>query len=348
MKVPVETLKNVTVEILLGLGETLENARKTAEILVRADMRDIPTHGTYLLNVIAMRAENGQLKIPTEAKVISEKDSTAIIDGADGIGMVAAQLALEVAMKKAKEYGVGLALVRNTNNVGCLGCYTECAAEKGFIAIMSCNAAPAMAPWGAAEKFLGTNPISISIPSKGINFTADMATSVVARGKIRAAARKGTSIPDNWALDPEGRPTTDPQKALEGTLMPIGGPKGSSLAMVIDILSGLLAGSGYGNQLKSFHVLEGPTRVGVSCLAVDIAHFMDLTTFKDLMSNYVETVKNLRKAYGVEEILIPGEIRRRNEEKSLKDGIELDEKTVLALNELVKKLGGKSEISISL
>jgi len=345
MKVPVEKLKNVTIEILLLLGETPENAQKAAEILVRADMRGISTHGTYLLNVISMRAENGELRIPTGAKVVSNKESTAIIDGADGIGMVAAHLALEVAIEKAKEYGVGMALVRNTNNIGSLGCYTEYAAEKGFIAMMSCNAASAMAPWGAAEKFLGTNPIAVSIPSKGFNFTADMATSVVARGKIRAAARKGINIPGDWALDAEGRPTTDPQKALEGTLMPIGGPKGSSLAMVVDIIAGLLAGSGYGNQLKSFHVLEGPTRVGASCLVVDIAHFMNPADFRELMGNYLETVKNLKKAQGVEEILIPGEIRRRNEEKSRRDGIDLDEKAVLLLNELVKRLGGKSEIS---
>ncbi|MGB9812125.1 MAG: Ldh family oxidoreductase [Thermovenabulum sp.] len=339
MKIPVEVLKNAAKEILVGLGETEENACKISEILVRADMRGVSTHGTYLLKVISMRVEGGQLKVPTTTKIISDKDATVIIDGMDGIGMVAGHLALKIAIEKAKKYGIGMALICNTNNVGCLGCYTQYAAERGMIAIMSCNAAPAMAPWGAAEKFLGTNPIAISIPAKKVNFTADMATSVVARGKIREALRKGINIPENWALDADGKPTTDPKKALEGTLMPIGGPKGSALAMAVDIISGVLSGSGFGNQLKSFHILEGPTRVGASCIMIDVAHFVDLESFKELMSNYFNTVKALKKAEGVEEILIPGEIEYRKEQKSIEEGIEIDDKLALSINELLQKVG---------
>jgi LDH2 family malate/lactate/ureidoglycolate dehydrogenase len=247
-------------------------------------------------------------------------------------------------MEKAEKYGVGMVLIRNANNVGCLGCYTQRAAENGKIAIMSSNAAPAMAPWGAAEKFLGTNPIAISIPAKSVNFTADMATSVVARGKIREALRNGKTIPDNWAMDPEGRPTTDPAKALEGSLMPIGGPKGSSLAMAVDIISGVLAGSGYGNKLKSFHVLEGPTGVGASCIVIDVSHFMDVESFKEMMENYFNMVKNLKKAEGVEEIFIPGEIEYRKEKKSLEEGVEISDKLAGSLNELLKKVGSNLRI----
>jgi len=338
MNIPVEVLKNVAVEILVGLGETKENAKKIAEILVRADMRGVSTHGTYLLKVISMRVDGGQLKLPTTPEIISDKGAIALIDGRNGIGMVAGHLALELAMEKAKRDGIGMALIRNTNNIGCLGCYTQYAAEHGMIAIMSCNAAPAMAPWGAAEKFLGTNPIAISIPAKKVNFTADMATSVVARGKIREALRKGISIPENWALDAEGKPTTDPGRALEGTLMPIGGPKGSALAMAVDIISGLLSGSGYGNRLKSFHILEGPTGVGASCIMIDVSHFMELKNFKELMVNYFTTVKALKKADWVEEILIPGEIEYRKEQKSKENGIEVDDKLAITLNELLKKV----------
>lgn len=344
MKIPVETLKDAANEILVGLGENPENARIISEILVKADMRGISTHGTYLLNVISKRAEGGQISIPTEPEVILDKEAVAIVDGKDGIGMVAANMAMEIATKKAKHYGVGMVLIRNANNVGCLGCYTQRAAENGMIAVMSCNAAPAMAPWGAAEKFLGTNPIAISIPAKSVIFTADMATSVVARGKIREAFRNGKPIPDNWAIDSEGKPTTDPAKALEGSLMPIGGPKGSALAMAVDIISGVLAGSQFGNKLKSFHVLEGPTGVGASCIVIDISSFMDLESFKEMMNNYFLTVKNLKKAEGVEEIFIPGEIEFRKEKKSLEEGVEIDDNLAISLNQLLIKVGSKFRI----
>lgn len=340
-----EKLKLVTEDILRRLGESHENAKRIAEILVRADMRGVSTHGIYLLNVIAMRVEGGQLKLPTEVEVLYDEEATLLIDGKDGIGMVAGYLALEKAIEKAKKYGIGMALIRNTNNVGCLGCYTERAAEQGMMALMVSNAAPSMAPWGAAEKFLGTNPIALSIPGDGMNFTMDMATSVVARGKIREAQRKGVKIPEGWALDCEGKPTTDPEKALEGTLMPIGGPKGSALAMAVDIVCGLLAGSGYGNQLKSFHILEGPTRVGASCIVIDVSRFIDVAEFRRKMKNYFETVKNLKKACGVEEILIPGEIEFRKEGKSKKEGVEIDEKLASSINSLLIKLGSSLRLN---
>ncbi|KUK14265.1 MAG: Ldh family oxidoreductase [Synergistetes bacterium] len=345
MKVEVDKLILAVEEILVGLGETEANAKKIAEILVKADMRGISTHGVYLLNVIAMRVDGGQLRLPTEVEVLSEKDATVLIDGKDGIGMVAGYFALEKAIEKAKEYGIGISLIRNTNNVGCLGCYTEKAADNGMIAIMASNAAPAMAPWGAAEKFLGTNPIALSIPGDGMNFTMDMATSVVARGKIREAQRKGMKIPEGWALDAEGRPTTDPEAALKGTLMPIGGPKGSALAMAVDIICGLLAGSGYGNQLKSFHVLEGPTRVGASCIVIDVSRFIDLNEFKEKMKVYFATVKGLKKAHGVEEIFIPGEIEFRREKRSREEGVELDDKLASSINALLEKVGSSLRLN---
>ncbi|MDK2870880.1 MAG: hypothetical protein PWQ16_232 [bacterium] len=345
MKVEVDKLILAVEEILVGLGETEANAKKIAEILVKADMRGISTHGVYLLNVIAMRVDGGQLRLPTEVEVLSEKDATVLIDGKDGIGMVAGYFALEKAIEKAKEYGIGISLIRNTNNVGCLGCYTEKAADNGMIAIMASNAAPAMAPWGAAEKFLGTNPIALSIPGDGMNFTMDMATSVVARGKIREAQRKGMKIPEGWALDAEGRPTTDPEAALKGTLMPIGGPKGSALAMAVDIICGLLAGSGYGNQLKSFHVLEGPTRVGASCIVIDVSRFIDLNEFKEKMKVYFATVKGLKKAHGVEKIFIPGEIEFRREKRSREEGVELDDKLASSINALLEKVGSSLRLN---
>lgn len=346
MIIPVSTLKQGAVEILKYLGETHENAIKIAESLVKADMRGVTTHGTYLLKVISMRVEGGQLKLPTIPKVISDSGATAIIDGADGIGMVAGAAAIELGIEKARQYGIGMVVLRNTNNVGSLAYYTQLAAEQGMIAIMSCNAAPAMAPWGGAEQLMGTNPMAIAIPCDEPGFTADMASSVVARGKIRKAARQGIEIPDNWALDVDGNPTTDPNKALKGALLPMGGPKGSAIAMAIDIISGLLAGSAYGKSLKSFHVLEGPTGVGASCIVIDVARFMAVDNFKELMARYTDNVKNMKKANGFNEILMPGEIECHKEEYSLENGIEMDDQQAASLNALLAEAGSEIRLGV--
>ncbi len=335
MKIAVNTLKQGAIDILKYLGETSDNAEVIANILVKADMRGVSTHGTYLLKVMAMRVEAGLLELPTIPKVVSDSGATAIIDGMDGIGMVAANEAVELAIEKAKQYGIGIVLVRNTNNIGSLACYTQKAADQGMIAIMSGNAAPAMAPFGGAEQFMGTNPIGISVASDGVGFNADMASSVVARGKVRKAAREGVDIPKDWALDEEGFSTTDPNEALKGTLLPMGGPKGSALALTVDILSGILSGASYAPNLKSFHALEGPTGAGVSCIVIDISRFMELNKFKELMAGYTGSIKNLKKAQGFHEILMPGEIEYRKEEESQDVGVNMTEEQLMALNKIL-------------
>jgi len=346
MKIPVNSLRQGAQDILVYLGETPQNAAEIANSLVKADMRGISTHGTYLLKIIDMRVKGKQLSLPTIPKVVSDSGATAIIDGADGIGMVAGHMALELGMEKAKQFGISIVLIRNTNNVGSLASYTQRAADNGMIAIMSGNAAPAMAPWGGAEQFMGTNPIGISIPADGSGFTADMASSVVARGKIRKASRQGVQIPENWALDENGITTTDPDKALKGTLLPIGGPKGSALALTVDIISGMLSGAGFGKTLKSFHELEGPTNVGVSIIIIDIARFMPLDHFKELMTGYTETIKGLKKAEGFTEVLMPGEIEYRKEKNSEENGVEIDAQQIAALNELLVQSGSEIRLGV--
>lgn len=344
MKIPINSLCQGAQDILEYLGETPQNAAEIANSLVKADMRGISTHGTYLLKIIEMRVKAKQLLLPTIPTVVSDSGATAIIDGADGIGMVAGHVAVELAVEKAKQFGISVVLIRNTNNVGSLASYTQLVADNGMIAIMSGNAAPAMSPWGGAEQFIGTNPIGISVPADGSGFTADMASSVVARGKIRKASRQGVQIPDNWALDENGISTTDPDKALKGTLLPIGGPKGSALALTVDIIAGMLSGAGFGKALKSFHELEGPTKVGVSLIVIDVAHFMPLDHFKELMATYTDTIKGLRKAEGFTEILMPGEIEYRKEKNSEECGVEIDSQQIETLNELLIKSG--SEIKL--
>jgi LDH2 family malate/lactate/ureidoglycolate dehydrogenase len=209
-----------------------------------------------------------------------------------------------------------------------------------MIAIMSCNAAPAMAPWGGAEAFLGTNPIAVaSYTGDECVFSADMATSVVARGKIRQAARNGEIIPDTWATDGDGNFTTDPNAALKGALLPVGGPKGSALALAVDIVSGILSGASYAPNLKSFHEPEGPTGVGASMIVIDIAHFGQPDDFARKIGNYKSDIKKLKKAGGFNEIFMPGEIEYNREQKGLTEGIPMDDGAVNAINELLASIG---------
>jgi len=345
MKIQVDTLRCAAVEVLLACGETLEGAGCVADSMLQADMRGITTHGTYLLGPIYDRVQANQLPLPTKAVLVSDEGATALIDGGDGLGAIACKLAVDKAVAKAKQFGVGTALIRNTNNVGSLAVYTEAAAKQGTIAFMCCNAAAAMSPWGGAEAFLGTNPIAMAIYTGGeVLFSADMATTVVARGKIRKAARNGEEIPDSWAMDENGNFTTDPNAALKGCLLPMGGAKGSAIALMVDILSGVLSGSAYAQGLKSFHAPEGSTGVGAALTVIDIKHFMPLETFENLIGHYIADMKNLKKAQGSDEIFLPGENSQRKQRASLEAGVELDKNAVEAIETLLEKTGSAARI----
>jgi len=247
-------------------------------------------------------------------------------------------------MNKARKYGIGLTLVGNTNNVGFLGYYTNMVAQQGMVGIMGGNAAASMAPWGGTEPFFGTNPISIAVPAEDYRpLVLDMSSSIVARGKIRRASRNQEKIPEGWALDEKGEPTNEPDEALKGTLLPIGGPKGSALAMMIDILAGMLSGSNYGPDVKTFHKPLGPTGVGVFCIAINIKNLCEPKEFYEMLKNYIFSIKNMKKVNSVSEIFMPGELEFINEEKN-KKGVELDFKVVEKLNNILNKTG--SDLSI--
>ena len=338
-------LKKVISEILKGYGENEESALLAADCLVKADMRGISTHGTYLLIPMFQRIKAGMLILPTKITLVKENNATSIIDGGNGLGQLAARKAMCISIEKAKKYGIALTLVRNTNNISFLGYYSNFAAQEGMIGFVGCNAASSMAPWGSSEAFLGANPISISIPAKNKkSIVMDMSSSVVARGKIRKASRNKEEIPLGWAIDKEGNPTTDPNEALKGTLLPIAGPKGSALAIIVDIIAGMLSGSRFGLEVKTFHELEGATGVGVFCMAIDIKKFYDLDCFCSMVDSYICSIKNLKKVKNVSEVYLPGELEFISEQKSRKEGIKLDSKITESLNDILEKLGSNLKL----
>ena len=339
MKIEQEKLKGVAIAILKGFHAKDEEAALVAECLVHADRRGIDTHGVYYLTLLAKRVEEGMIRIPTRIEVVRDESATALIDGGDGLGQVAAHRAMEMSIEKARTFGMGSVAVRNTNHIGILAFYTLRIAQRGMVGMVMCNGAASMPPWGGAEAFFGTNPLSIAVPNgSGEPVVLDMSSSLVARGKIRRAERLREPIPPGWALDQNGEPTTDPSEAMKGTLVPIGGPKGYGLALMVDVLAGLLSGSQFGPQVKTFHQPLGPTGVGVFIMAIDINRFMPLHQFKGLMQSYGDSIKKSRKAKGVSRIYLPGEIEFEKEKKNMAEGIELSDSVASSLNQLLERV----------
>ena len=265
MRVSAEHLRAVCLAVLSSLGVDAAEATTVADNLVMAERRGIATHGVNFLIPLADRIARGLVVVPTNVTTVSDADAVAHLDGGNGLGQTAATLAMRSAIDKARRYGIGLVLIRNTNHIGLLAWYTLMAVNEGLVGFCACNGAASMAPTGGAEPFFGTNPFSVAVPGEdGSPVVLDMSTSIVARGKIRRAERLKERIPPGWALDATGSPTDDPSAAMKGTLLPIGGPKGYGMALFIDLLSGMLSGSKYGREVKTFHKPEGPTGVGVT------------------------------------------------------------------------------------
>ncbi len=333
-----ERLKEAVIHVLEGYGIDGDEASLVAESLVQAEMRGTDTHGLAYLNLLVQRLDARMVQVPTCVSVLREEGATVLLDGGNGIGQVAAWRAMEWSLQKARKFGIGLTLVRNTNHIGFLAFYTMHAAAQGCVGITMGNANAAISPWGGAEAFFGTNPISIAVPGNETPLALDMSSSLVARGKIRKAQRLGEKIPLGWALDELGAPTEDPASALKGTLVPIGGPKGYGLALMVDVLAGLLSGSAFGREVRSFHELMGPTGVGALTLAIDVERFMPLAQFEKLVSGYVGSIHNSKKAKGTSRIYLPGEIEAEKEQVSRAQGIELGAAALKTLNQLLEKV----------
>ncbi|UCF99544.1 MAG: Ldh family oxidoreductase [Spirochaetaceae bacterium] len=333
-------LRRIGLELLQAAGAGLQEAALVSENLVAAELRGVPTHGINLLPAILERIAAGQMDIPTQLKVIADELAITHIDGGNGFGQTAAAEGMRRSIEKARRYGIGFSLIRNTNNIGLLALYSLMAAKEGMVGVCACNGAASMAPWGGAEPFFGTNPFSIAVPGgAGDPVVLDMSTTVVARGKIRRAARLKERIPFGWALDASGAPTDDPEAAIQGTLMPVGEYKGYGMAFFIDLICGLLSGSSYARAVRTFHKPDGPTGVGVMTLAIDINRFMPLDHFSKLIDEHIRMIRGSTKARGQNRIYLPGEIEVEREDLNKTRGVEVDSPVVKAIDALLEKRG---------
>jgi LDH2 family malate/lactate/ureidoglycolate dehydrogenase len=309
--------------LLEARGVPHADAATVAKCLVLADLRGVDTHGVVRLPGYLDRLARGLVNPAPRLRPRRVTPVAAHLDGENGFGFVVATRAMDESIDMAEAYGLGLTSVKRSTHFGMAACYLIQAVEAGYIAFVFTNASPAMPPWGGREPLLGTSPFAVGVPG-GANgrFILDMAPSVAARGKIRKALRNGEPIPEGYALDAHGRPTTDPAAALKGVVLPIGGPKGSALSMLMDILGGVLSGAAFagevGNQYKHF---DRPQNVGHFFLALKPDLFMPLDAFRARMDVLVGRVKACPRAEGFDDILLPGEPEERRAARALAEGI---------------------------
>jgi LDH2 family malate/lactate/ureidoglycolate dehydrogenase len=323
-----------------GLSEA--DAAIMAGCLVRADLRGVDTHGLQFLPQYLERVRRGLVNPKPELVVERVTPAVGALDGQNGFGFVVATKAMAAAMDIAREFGVGIVSARRSSHFGMAACYTLQAIEAGFIALVFTNASRAMPPWGGRDAFLGTSPFAAGAPAGNeLPFDLDMSPAVAARGKVRRAARRGEQIPIGYALDAQGRPTTDPNAALDGgVVLPIGGPKGSGISMLMDIMGGVISGAAcagdVGNQFLDY---DRPQNVGHFFLAMKPDLFVPKDEYLRRMDTLVQRVHAGPTAEGVEEILMPGERERRFEATRRRTGLPYHPKEVAALQKEAAKAG---------
>jgi LDH2 family malate/lactate/ureidoglycolate dehydrogenase len=336
---PVKTISDFSNMFWSKLGVSPENAKIITDTLLFADLRGVKSHGIVRLPTYALRVESGVMKVEAPMDFTKDERATGVLCANNGFGQVAGFRAMTAAMQKAREYGAGVVVVQQSNHFGVTAYYSMLALHKDMIGIVATNASPAIAPFKAKAPLMGTNPLSIAVPAGSrIPIVLDMSTSEVARGKIRYAALTKKSIPLGWALDCDGQPTTDPGEALKGSLVGIGGPKGSGLSLVIDILCGVLSNTALTGQVLNITDFSGPARTGHLFCAIDIAKFVDVQRFKDNIDAIIATIKALPSVDNGP-VYLPGEIEHYLSKKGAEDGIFLEEEVVTALNEIASRYG---------
>jgi LDH2 family malate/lactate/ureidoglycolate dehydrogenase len=335
---PADDLVDHGVKILSAHGVPEDDARLVAESLVTADMWGHPSHGMLRLPWYVARVQTGAMRAVTETETVSSFAAVSVLDGRDGIGQVVTHRAVTAAANAANTYGVGVVAVRNSNHFGTAAYWTRILAEWGCVGILTTNGSPAMAPWGGVEKLVGANPWSIAAPgARHGTVVLDIANIGVARGKVYAARQRGQRLPEGWAIDASGLPTTDPQAAIDGLILPMAGHKGYAISFMMDVLSGVLTGSSFGNDVVGPYIPDQRSGCGHLVMAIDIAAIMPPEQFAERLDQLIAKIKGSQPAAG-QEILVPGELESRAVTAAA-GAVTLPAKTVEELNALAAACG---------
>ena len=318
-----DKLKKLITSIFIKHKLNKNHASICAEALVNAELVGAPSHGLSRLKMYCDRINKKVINPRPKIKIKKISQSITHIDANNSIGFVAADIGIKKAIKNAKKTGIGLVGIKNSGHYGLSGYYAEQAVKKNLIAFAFTNAPPAIAPHGALKSLFGTNPICFGTPTASkVPFILDTSVSMINRGKIRVAARVGKKIPADVALDKFGKPTTDAKKALAGVQLPIAGFRGSGLAWMVDILSGVLTGGNHGGKVKDpFDDFSGPQNIGHLFIAIKPNLFIG--NYNERIKENIKRIKRLPKIKGVKEILYPGQNKHRRYKKNLNKKINI-------------------------
>lgn len=335
-----DALKDFASAIYRSAGMPDADARLVADTLVQADLWGHQSHGVLRLPWYLARLKAGVCATVASPEFVADGGAVAVIDGKDAMGQVLTDYAMRDAIRRAKAHGIAAVTVRNSNHFGTALYYTLSAARSGCVAFLSTNASPAMAPWGGRKKTVGTNPWSWAAPAGAYPpMVLDIANTGVARGKIYLAKQKGQRIPEGWAIDAAGAPTTDPSAAIDGIILPMAGHKGYAIAAMMDMLSGVLSGSSFGSGVAGPYQTERRSGAGHLMIVLDIAAFQPLAEFEARMEAMIGELKAVPLAVGHDEVFYPGEIEARNEACHRRDGLTLPDDTVRDLKLVAEECG---------
>jgi hydroxycarboxylate dehydrogenase B len=337
--IPIEKLSDFGTRTFVGAGVPETVARRVMTNLVRANAYGIHSHGVVRFADYVNNVKNGKIQPAAEPTVIKETEVIAVLDGHWNFGQVVAERAMQMAIAKAQANGLGIVCARNSNHVGAIGEYTEMAANAGLVGIAIVNGiGKLVAPFGGRARMLSTNPIAFAVPMPGGRpLLMDFATSAVAEGKLKVARNKGAKLPEGWILDKEGAPSVDPHDFYDGGfLLPVGaqdtGHKGYGLSIMVETLGGLLSGTGAA-------MLGTPAANGIFFLALSPECFRPREEFLADVRKLVDALHNTPTREGFEQVLIPGDLEARAEEKHQRDGIELDDVTWQTIVDAGKSVG---------
>jgi L-2-hydroxycarboxylate dehydrogenase (NAD+) len=338
MRLRAEQERALIVGMLTTLGAGTAEAASVAEVTTEADLRGYPSQGLMRFPMLVKRTRSGAIRTRTTPEVVQETDATAVMDGLGGYGQHVGIQAMDLAIRKAKEVGLGAVAVRNANHVGMCGYYAERAAKKGCFGVATSTTEAIVHPYGGLEPFLGTNPIAIAFPTLGDPFILDMATSAMSMGRIMEAAQEGRKLPEGCALDTSGKPTTDPTEALRGVLSPMAGPKGYGLGLFVAALAAL-SGAALGRDVVGTITVDPPANKGDFYLAIDVEAFRPLEEFTEQIGEYFTEFKGSAAAPGFSEVLIPGERSIRSRARNLELGYEVYDDLWAELLDLGRSIG---------
>jgi len=325
-------LETQVASIFEKLDVPAEDARIVAEHLVEADLRGVHSHGVIRVPTYVTGIQKGTINPRPKIEVVEDHGGQMVVDGDFGLGQLTAYRANEMAIERGKEHGMAAVALRRSTHCGAMAYYAIRAREQGLIGIAITNAGMNMTPVGGTKNIIGNNPFAMAVPTtREWPMVLDMATSVVAGGKLDVARSKGQSIPLGWARDKDGNPTTDPVAARAGSLEPVGDHKGVGMAIMLDVLAGVLSGGRFGGMLG---VEPGRGGMAQFFMTIDVARFMPLDQFKARMDELIDQVHDCPKAPGVDRIYVAGEIEYGLQSQRLAEGIALEDSVAADLDRL--------------